>query len=267
MIDEINSVERMSRDIAKAAGILSDREVRYLVDSYYMMQNDRKRANNQLRAMQEIAEPNSVVRWLAEQSEILEQQLKRALDKYTQDHIMGSWMRGIYGIGPVISAGILAHVDIEKAPTAGHIWSFAGLVPGVKWEKGQKRPWNARLKTVFWHAGQSFMKFSNVPECYYGQLYKERKAFEIARNESGGNKEAAALVISKYNKTTDAYKHLLEGKLPPAQIDARARRWAVKLFISHLQNEWYRRHFKQEPPRPYAIEFLGHAHMIEPQMM
>lgn len=261
MTEAIQSITRLSRDVADAARTMSDDEARYLVDAYYMMQEDRKRTSNQSRALGETAEPNSVLVWLAEQSSTLEKQITRALDRYTQAHPMGSWMRGIKGIGPVLSAGLLAHIDIEKAPTAGHIWRFAGLDPTMKWEKGQKRPWNATLKVLTWKIGQSFMKLSNDEECVYGHVYRERKDYELRRNEDGGNAAAAAEKVGKVGKNTVAYANYSVGKLPAAQIDARARRYAVKLFLSRLHAEWYRRHFGTEPPLPYPIAILGHAHL------
>ncbi len=257
-------VKRLSRDLAKAATTLSASEARYLVDAYYQMQDDRKRAHNQVRSME--TEPHEVLAWLAEQSETLEGQIKRALDQYTDANPVGKWMKNVYGIGPVIAAGLLAHIDIEKAPTAGHIWRYAGLDPTSKWGKGEKRPWNADLKTLCWKIGQSFMKFSNKEECFYGKLYRERKLYEQQRNDSGANAELCQRILSekKFSKDTDAFGHLTGGKLPPAQIDARARRWAVKMFLSHVHAFWYEHHFKTKPPKPFAIEHLGHAHMIDP---
>jgi len=262
-----DNVLRMSRDIAAAASTLSDQEARYLVDAYYIMQEDRKRACSQGRAVKQSADEenavseNSVIAWLAEQSTTLEKQIARALDKYTQAHAMGSWMREVVGIGPIISAGMLAHIDITKAPTVGHIWRYAGLDPTSKWEKGKKRPWNAGLKTLCWKAGQSFMKFSGREDCYYGRVYLERKAYEIARNDRGDNAELAGQLKEKFGKSTEAFKHLSVGKLPPGQIDARARRYAVKLFLSHMHNEWYLRHHGTPAPLPYPIAILGHAHL------
>jgi len=258
----MHPIQKLTKDLKAAATRLSDDEARFLVDYYYICQEDRKRSTNQVRALGEFDEPNAVLGWLAEQSESLEGQIKKALDVYTEAHVMGAWMRQIVGIGPVISAGLLAHIDINKAPTVGHIWRYAGLDPTSKWEKGEKRPWNAGLKTLCWKAGQSFMKFSGRDDCYYGQVYRERKAYEIARNERGDNKELATSLLSKYNKSTEAYKHLSNGVLPPAQIDARARRYAVKLFLSHLHGAWYEVHFGTKPPLPYPIAHMGHAHFI-----
>jgi len=264
MSEQLEAVSRLTKDLKAAAVQLSDDEARFLVDYYYIVQEDRKRSHNQERTLETAGEPNQVISWLAGQSSTLEGQIKKALDIYTENHPMGSWMRGIVGIGPVISAGLLAHIDIEKAPTVGHIWRFAGLDPTVKWEKGKKRPWNAKLKTLCWKAGQSFMKMSNKENCFYGRIYRERKQFEIDRNDRGHNADLAKILVDKVGKTTEAFKHLSEGKLPPGQIDARARRYAVKLFLSHLHGEWYRRHFNQEPPLPYPIAHQGHAHFIAP---
>lgn len=258
----LEPITKLTKDLKAAAAYMSSDEARFLVDYYYIAQEDRKRSTNQVRALNESKEPNAVISWLAAQSEALEEQIKKALDVYTKNHIMGSWMRQIVGIGPVISAGLLAHIDIEKAPTVGHIWRYAGLDPTSKWEKGQKRPWNAGLKTLCWKAGQSFMKFSGRDDCYYGHIYRERKNFEIARNERGDNKELAEQLKEKVGKTTEAYKHLSNGVLPPGQIDARARRYAVKLFLSHLHGAWYETHFGTKPPLPYPIAHMGHVHFI-----
>lgn len=289
MSEELNtSVQRLSRDLAKAGATLSDTEARFLVDSYYTVQDDRIRSAAQMRALEKGGEPNELFGWLTTQSSVLEKQIVRALDKYTEAHMMGSWMREIYGIGPILSAGILANISMQHwkcvgsgkhsckqdepctagcgvitVETVGHIWRYAGLDPTQKWEKGQKRPWNASLKTLCWKIGQSFMKMAGNENCFYGKLYLERKQYEIARNERGENTHLAKELSQKVNKSTEAYKHLSQGKLPPGQIDARARRWAVKIFLSHLHAEWYRRLFNTEPPKPFALAILGHAHMIE----
>jgi hypothetical protein len=264
MSEHDRSMRRLSRDLVKAASTLTATEARFLVDAYYLMQEDRKRAHNQVRSMQE--EPHEVIGWLADQSETLEGQIKRALDVYSESQLVGRWMKGIYGIGPVIAAGLLAHIDIERAVTAGHIWRFAGLDPTLKWEKGKKRPFNAELKVISWKAGQSFMKFSGNDECVYGHVYRQRKIYEVNRNESGGNAETAARILAerKFDKSTEAYKSLVTGKLPPAQIDARSRRYAVKLFLSHLQTVWWFIEKGALPPDPYAIGKLEHAHFIPP---
>lgn len=265
-IAALDPIERLSRDLREAATTLSDDEARFLVDAYYSMQEDRKRSDNQVRALSESGEPNRVLEWFATQSGTLEKQVAAALDRYSNAHPVGRWARSQVGIGPVISAGLLAHIDIEKCNTAGKLWRFAGLDPSQKWEKGKKRPWNAALKTLCWKIGESFVKVSGNEEAFYGAVYVKRKALETERNEAGANAEAAARVLTekKIGKGTEAYKAYSIGKLPPAHIHARAKRYAVKLFLAHFQEVAFRERYNTAPPLPYPIAHMGHVDYIAP---
>lgn len=265
------SVRRLTRDLAQAGQTMGPREARFLVDAYYSSQDNRKRSRNQALAMERIAreqglpsEPHVLIDWLFEQSRILESQIRRALDQYTQAHVMGSWLRQIYGVGPVISAGLLANLE-KPRNTAGKIYAFAGIAgDGQKpWKTGEKRPYNVQLKTLCWHAGQSFMKFAGQEECFYGHLYRERKAFEQRMSDEGKRAETAAEWLPRVKKTTEAYGWYSQGKLPPSQIDGRARRWAVKMFLSHVNEVWLIR-TGQAPAKPFALARLHHVDYIPP---
>jgi hypothetical protein len=259
-----SSVEKLGKDLRKASATLTSDEARFLVDAYYTMQTGRIRSDNQVRQMAN--EPHAVLSWLAEQSAILEKNVLGALDVYSAAHPIGERMRLVIGIGPVTAAGLLAHIDITKASTAGAIWRFAGLDPTSEWKKGQKRPHNASLKTLCWKIGESFVKVSGKDDAFYGQLYKERKTLELARNEAGEFSEQAAAKLKKFKigKTTDAYKAYSAGKLPPAHLHARAKRYAVKMFLSHLHEVWYEHHHGVAPPAPYVMAHGGHAHKVPP---
>lgn len=263
---DLSPIIRLSRDLKVAARQLSDHEARFLVDAYYQMQEDRIRATHQERTLAEAGEPNGIMTWMAEQRASLERQVARALDYYSAAHPVGEWARSITGIGPVIAAGLLAHIDITKAPTAGHIWRYAGLDPTQKWEKGQKRPWNAQLKTLCWKIGESFVKVSGNEKDIYGKVYKQRKDFEAARNAEGAYAAQAAAILEKrkIGADTEARKHYEAGRLPPAHIHARAKRYAVKLFLSHLQHVWWVTATGSAPAKPYIIEHGGHVHFIAP---
>jgi hypothetical protein len=261
-------VRKLGRDMGNAASTLTATEARYLVDSYYGMQDGRIRANNQIRALTASGEPHESIAWLSTESRVLEESVKRALDSYSANHPVGKRMRTVTGVGPVISAGLLAHIDITRAPTAGAIWRYAGLDPTSEWKKGQKRPHNASLKTLCWKLGESFVKVCNNKDAVYGKLYQERKEAEIVQNEAGAFADQAAAKLEKFNigKTTDAYKAYSVGKLPPAHIHARAKRVAVKMFLSHLHEVWYEIEFGKKAPVPYVFEFADkeHVHKIEP---
>jgi hypothetical protein len=262
----LSSVDRLTRDIRNASLTLSLAEVRFLVDAYYAMQNDRIRAAHQERTLADGHEPHTVLSWLGDQRETLENQIKRALDAYSGNDPVGRWARSITGIGPVIASGLLAHIDITDRPTVGHIWRFAGLDPTMKWESKTKRPWNGDLKRLCWIVGESFVKVSGNKNDTYGQVYKARKELEIGRNEAGSFAEqaAAALLKKKFGSETEARKHYEAGRLPPAHIHARAKRYAVKLFLSHLHGVMWWVKTGTAAPKPYILTKEDHVHFIAP---
>lgn len=264
-IETLDAVEKLTSDLKKSAITLGKTEARFLVDSYYVMQDQRIRTANQIRAMADIDEPHTVIQWFLTQSETLEKNVQKALDAYSRSSALGVWARSICGIGPVITAGLLAHIDATK-PTVGHIWRFAGLDPTVRWEKGQKRPWNASLKTLCWKIGESFVKVSGNEKDIYGHLYLERKEFEQKANgeHKYSDQAASALERKKIGKTTEAYKAYIEGILPDGHIHERCKRYAVKMFLSHFHAVGFFLATGTLAPRPWVIEHGGHAHMQFP---
>ncbi len=234
----LQAITRLTRDVKRAAKTLSPDEARFLVDTYYAMQGNRIRAANQVRALTASGEPHETLSWLTNNAEVLERDIKSALDSYSSASPVGTWAKSICGIGPVISAGLLAHIDIQR---------------------------NASLKRLCWIIGESFVKVSSNKNDFYGKIYLTRKAYEEARNEAGGCATQAAEKLAKFkiDKSTDAYKAYAAGKLPPGHIHARAKRYATKLFLSHYQAVAYRSHYGVEAPRPYILtQEAGHAHEI-----
>jgi hypothetical protein len=263
---ETEAVSRLTKDLREAARTLEPDELRFLVDHYYILQDYRKASQNQVRALSESAEPHTILTWLGDNMEILESQIRRALDVYTDTQIVGRWSKSITGIGPVIAAGLLAHIDITKAPTVGHIWRFAGLDPTVKWEPKTRRPWNAALKRLCWIIGESFVKVSGQASDIYGKIYAQRKELEQARNANGDFAEQAALSLKtkRWREDTQAFGHYKAGHLPPARIHLRAERYATKLFLAHWHHVAFESHFGEAPPKPYIIEHGGHTDYIAP---
>lgn len=241
---------------------LNRHEARYLCSMYYAQQEERIRNYSRAKKFDD----SPTITLMARSAELLEDETKKALDRYSRSHPIGRWLRSITGIGPVMAAGLLGFVDINICNTAGKLWAYAGLRPSSAPRKGEKISYNPQLKKLCYLIGESFIKVSGKEDALYGQLYKQKKAYYQAKNEAGDYATRAAEILSKYNygKDTDAYKYYSEGKLPPAHIHAMARRWAVVIFLSHLQEVWYRFEFNKEPPAPYAMAHLGHVDYIPP---
>ena len=296
----MDPIDRLTRDIRDSARLMSANQARFLVDAYYIAQKDRIRSDHQVRTLEANNEPSSIIDWLGDQTRRLEESIRGALDAYSLSRVDGQWLRSITGIGPVIAAGMMAHIDIEQAPTVGHIWRFAGLDPTNKWKEKTKRPWNGALKRLCWILGESFTKVSSNESDVYGNYYMERKALEIMRNDRGmfADQAAVSLEEKKFHDDTDAKRwyqgeypggtsakilpmtiaqresHLKKvrvepGKgvamLPPARIHLRAQRWAVKLLLAHYHHVLYESANGKPPPKPYIIETnANHTHIKSP---
>lgn len=297
-VEFLEPLKRLTRDLKHSSITMTPHEARFLVDSYYSIQDYRKATNLQCQSMTKASEPHEVLSWMFAQHETLEAQIKRALDAWSDEQPMGKWARSICGIGPVIASGLMAHIDITKANTASKVWRFGGLDPTVTWSKGERRPWNAQLKTLLWKIGQSFVKVSNRDDDFYGHLWQQRKAYEIRMNVEGKLIDQAATAAARIkrddtdsklwntgcltaidfqayydaepgDRITFAKKHAKAPgsgipMLSPGHIQARSTRWTVKLFSAHWHEVAYRLHYGGQAPRPYVLEHMGHVDKIEP---
>ena len=322
----IEELDHLTDQIRRQASQMGPQEVRFLVDHYYQFQDRRKASASQERSLGESEEPIALIDFFVGLDSYSEKKIKQMLQAYAENKQDAAWAMSIRGIGPVLAAGLAAHIDISRAPTVGHIWRFAGLDPTQQWVgrkvakeivseylDGRKpteedamvlsektgglgadavlriattkkdgsprnltadglesalamRPYNARLKVLCWKIGESFVKVKNHQEDIYGKVYDARKRLEEERNEAGlfAGQAEEKLRKHKIGKGTDAYKAYSQGKLPPAHIHSRAKRYAVKLFLAHYHHVSYEVHNGEPPPKPYVIENLGHAHYMAP---
>ncbi len=295
------AVKLASLDLRRSAMAMGEQEARYLVDLYYQMQEYRKRSANQCLAIGD-EEPHALIAWSTETFETVEKSIKSALGSYAQAQRPGEWAMSIHGIGPVIAAGLLAHINVNPwkcvtktartdgctpeqphedtgcgrivVRTSGGVWAFAGLDPNAVWEKGTVRPWNARLKVLAWKIGESFMKQRNMKvdgvtmphtKDFYGKRYVIDKAKRVKKNEAGGFAELAARALTEQKIKNKKLRATYEaGRLPDGRIQLQAQRCAAKLFLSHYFEVAYECKFGERAPGPYSIEQQKRAHYIAP---
>lgn len=263
-----NVIEKLNKDLKEAAKTLSTQEVQFYVDSYYRIQDIRKILNNQKYALKKAEKPTEFMDWILSQFTILENNVKKVLDIYSKGQVpVGEWLREVYGIGPVLGAGVLSCFDMEKAPTSGHLLSYAGMTPNsVPRKKGEKLTYNPFVKTLMWKVAHSFEYFKNREDCYYGSLFKNYVDYLSQKNESGGFQERALEIASsiekskKFDKTSESYIAYKSGKLAPSHINAMGRRWIVKIFLSHYFDVWYESFYDKKPPEIYVVSQQGHVH-------
>lgn len=244
---------------------LKSHEIAEMVELYYDAQDMRIAHANKDRT----EPPSPLVEWLQWWLKQGERVIHGKLTEWVESDEAPAEARWAYdqiGIGPIIAAGLAAHIDVEKAHHVSALWKFAGLAPGFdRKTKGVKLPYNSRLKVLCWKAGESFVKVSGKDGATYGKLYAQFKAIEIQHNEAGHYAEAAKQELARKKfKAEDSVtkKRLLSGKLSDAHLHARAKRKAVKIFLAHYWDQG--RQGRGLPvPGPYSIDVMGHPSKIE----
>src|ERR1039458_6464678 len=98
-------VKRMTRVLVKTAATLGRGDACYLVNAYYAMQRQRESAEAQLRRASD-SRPHEVIAWVIEQDRIVEKQIKRVLDEWSNAIPAARWAKGLIGVGPMIAASL-----------------------------------------------------------------------------------------------------------------------------------------------------------------
>ena len=130
--------------------------------------------------------------------------------EYNSSTVTGQWAVGIDGIGQATSAALLSMIDINKAPLFNNIWRYCGLDP----KQTEPGSWNPFLKNLTWKIGKSFIQF---PNSFYGELYLKELKRRTDSNKSGTYSE----------------------EVPESRLQAQARRYATKIFLSHCHQIRY----------------------------
>lgn len=241
---------------------LDTKDVADAVELYYDAQKLRIMHANKERS----EGPGELVSWFSYWLELGEDLIAKKLREWVLSEKSpeeARWAFSQVGIGPIIAAGLAAHIDVNKADTVSSLWKFAGLAPGFdRKTKGTKLPYNSRLKVLCWKLGESFVKVNGKEDATYGQLYAKFKAEEVSRNATGKYINAAVHELTSKKITDKKTKQILEsGKLIDGHLHSRAKRRAVKIFLAHY---WLvaRQARKLLISEPYAITVLGHTGKI-----
>lgn len=256
----LNKITRSDLLEISSRQLPSKKEIRYLVDSYYAAQKFRISLGNQIRACGEFQEPSYTLQLFYEEQKSIEAQFKTVLDVYT-DHDPVAWtLKQIWGVGPVISAGLVNGFDPTKAKSSAGYMRYCGLDPTLPPPtKGVKLQYDRKLKTlVVYKLGESFVKVSNRKNDIYGHVYAKWMEVYHQRNDNGEYAAKAKRQLESKNwKATDSgvYNMLSSGKLSNDQIYLMSKRKAVSLLIQHLFELQFAYHYHCVPPRPYIYEY------------
>ncbi len=174
-------------------------------------------------------------------------------DKYKKDYPDAEV---IYAVAKELNRGPKQLLYITRVGT-----KHTSITWGTLYKAILSYPYCQELKEILFRVGIQFRRVGgdglDIPP--YRAVYDWRKTYEVERNERGDYAEQAAhrLATRTWKKTTIAYARYSEGKLPLGHIDARARRFAVKIFLVHLYQVMYFERYGKMPKRPYILDVLG----------
>jgi len=161
--------------------------------------------------------------------------------------------------------GCDAHIEyykgimIDNGAATGHLWDWITAIKGLdgkaeKNRRGERSHFNGRLKSVCWLISDQFIRHQTD---FYRDIYDEykyeqrQKHPEVVIKEKEVKQSDGTIKITKTKHFTDGHLH------------ARARRYMMKMFLSHLWVTW-RKHEGLPISDPYVKAILGHSQIIEP---
>lgn len=220
--------------------------------------------NNQARAMirQGLVtedEGDALAADLVKPMEKVENHIIHQAAKHLKDvPIWEEWLQHVRGIGSNLAVQFVALIQpIADFPNVAKLWAYAGYAvkdgEAVRRRTGQQSRWNPDLKRLGFQAGDCFIRAGGP----YRELYDRYKARETERHPEPVDKLDAKgkLVKGLSGETIKLYTK--------GHLHNRARRYAIKIFLSHLWQAW--RELEGLPcPGPYAIEILGHTTIMSP---
>lgn len=174
--------------------------------------------------------------------------VKETMIGYGQDmKATWDWLTSIKGLAAGgLAAQLLAQFDdVGKFDTPSKFWSFAGWAcrDGQidRCKKGEKSPYNRRLKSICWLIVDQFIK-QQTPvyvDIYYAEKEQQRRKHPEPIKENG------------------------KWKFNDGHLHNRAIRYTAKRFLSHLYVKW--REAEGLPvPKPYVEAILGHTNISRP---
>lgn len=167
------------------------------------------------------------------------------------------WLVGIKGIGSHTAAKLLALFDdVGAYATISKFWMFSGwgLRDGriVRCQRGEKSPYNRRLKAECFLVGESFIK-QKTP--VYREIYDAEKERQRRLHPAVVCRECGC-VWGECGSKRKHHKMFNDGHL-----HNRARRKMIKVFLSHLWQVW--RESEGLPvSEPYVQAIGGHQNIV-----
>jgi len=158
-----------------------------------------------------------------------------------------SWLKSIKGISHLLSAQLIAYIDINKFHQVASLWHYCGMHvnnethQAPKRSKGNKIDWNPQMRMICYKISDSFIK-QRTPK--YRDIYDKEKVKQLILLDEASNQKKTIKTLPKSKSQMEETKKKVQptqALSPPQSLghaDNRARRKAVKEFLKDLYVEW-----------------------------
>ena len=234
-------------------------ELKIKTETYYAVQKIRIQAELRIKAFvrdERLTEERAGALhfWLDESLKKFEGIIKKEVATLLKD--VPAWtefMKDVKGVGPCLAGSLVSGiVDISRFNHVSSLWHYCGMhvVDGEapRRKRGEKLNWHPFLRMTIYKLTDSFIK-QNAEKCLYRRLYDEKKAFYQEKYPEPVTVKQGTREITKYTK---------------GHIHNMAKRYAGKMFLSHLWAKW-RALEGLSVSDPWIIAHGDHADIIGPE--
>lgn len=242
-----------------------------------VLQKERIAWNNRLAAIKNGADtgsPEEVERltFYMERFGELEKLATEDIQKYVKDLVIVEYMCWVKGIGPILAAKVIAHIDIDEPDTVSAMWRYCGYSVVNSGEYvypcGHEQPSNGNGPVD----ASTLCATCNARPVMQGKAERPTKGERLhynARLKSACFLVAESLVRtgSPYREIYDKAKEYYELNRPSwnkMHIHRASQRKMVKVWLAHLWLVW--RTIEGLPADPaYPDAILNHSHIYPPE--
>ena len=178
-----------------------------------------------------------------DQFKIVEKVYEKEMVKIAKQMPLHDWFTKTNGCGTISLGILLAETgDLSNYANPAKVWKRMGLsVRDGEAEKnktkGENTGYSKRRRMISHRISSTVV----MKKSHYQDIYKERKKYELERDEKGYNKlfvEANRASMLKHYTAKSNQERIKNNQMPLFVLDLRAHRYMVKRLISDLWGEW-----------------------------
>jgi hypothetical protein len=190
--------------------------------------------------------------------EMFELDRLKDVEEYLKTISVYSWCKEIKGLGPKLTAKLLAGIgDIRRFPNPASLWSYCGVGDPEKSKrvKGQQLTHSPKMRATLFNISESFIKQGSQ----YRVAYDKRKETTLRTHPEWHNLVPCPIKnVGDKAPKTDEKGNLVWANQHPKHAHIDATRAMVKRFLAELFAAWYMSLGQEPPSKPYGVEIQGH---------